>query len=121
MKRAASSPSRVTSSTRRADAPVSGSIPDSFTLFLQTFADGAGRCRASAGPHQSAENSEEPRCRALQDAIDQVTQKFEEAQQEYQDVIADSPDWHKWKGEMIAYANVVALLEDLKSRYVLVC
>jgi hypothetical protein len=56
----------------------------------------------------------------LQDAIDQVTQEFEEAQQEYQSVAANSPDWHKWKGEMIAYANVVALLEDLKSRAVLV-
>jgi hypothetical protein len=55
----------------------------------------------------------------LQDAIDQVSRKFEEAQQEYQGVSTNSPDWHKWKGEMIAYANVVAVLEDLKSRAVL--
>jgi hypothetical protein len=60
------------------------------------------------------------RCRAWQDAIDQFTQKFEEAQQECQGVIANSAVWHKWKGEMIAYANVVALLEDLKSRAALV-
>ena len=39
---------------------------------------------------------------------------------EYQAVTANSRDWHKWKGEMIAYANVVALLEDLKSRAVLI-
>ena len=113
-------PSRVTSSTSRADALVSGSIPDSFSLFLETFVDGAGRCTASAGPRESAEDSEEPRCRALQNAIDQVTRKFEEAQQEYQSAAANSPDWHKWKGEMIAYANAVALLEDLKSRHALV-
>jgi hypothetical protein len=69
---------------------------------------------------ESAKESQEPQCRSLQDAIDQVTQKFEEAQQEYQGVATSSPDWHKWKGEMIAYANVVALLEDLKSRYVLI-
>jgi hypothetical protein len=57
--------------------------------------------------------------RALQSAIDQVTAKFEEAQSEYQLVTANSRDWHKWKGERIAYANVVALLEDLKSHPVL--
>ena len=113
-------PSRVTSSTRRALTPVSCSIPASLILFLETFADGAGRCSAGVGARESARDSEESRCRTLQDAIDQVTQKFEEAQLEYQAVIANSPDWHKWKGEMIAYANVVALLEDLKSRYVLV-
>lgn len=54
--------------------------------------------------------------RALQGAIDQVTERFEEAQCEYHLVTANSRDWHKWKGEMIAYASVVALLEDLKSR-----
>jgi hypothetical protein len=54
--------------------------------------------------------------RALQGAIDAVTERFEEAQREYHVVVANSRDWHKWKGEMIAYANVVALLEDLKSR-----
>jgi hypothetical protein len=56
--------------------------------------------------------------RVLQSAIDQVTAKFEEAQSEYQRVTVNSRDWHKWKGEMIAYANVVALLDDLKSRAV---
>jgi hypothetical protein len=60
------------------------------------------------------------RCRAWQDAIDQFTQKFEETQQECQGVIANSAVWPKWKGEMIAYANVVALLEDLKPRAALV-
>jgi hypothetical protein len=57
-------------------------------------------------------------CRALQGAIDQVTKRFAEAQSEYQLVTANSRVWHKWKGEMIAYANVVALLEDMKSRSV---
>jgi len=56
----------------------------------------------------------------LQNAIDHVTQKFEEAQQECHRVIANSAVWHKCKGEMIAYANVVALLEGLKSRVTLV-
>lgn len=88
--------------------------------FLEMFADGAGPCTAGPGPREDAEDSEEPRCRALQDAIDQITQKFEEARQEYQSAAANSPDWHKWKGEMIAYANSVALLEDLKSRHALV-
>jgi hypothetical protein len=55
----------------------------------------------------------------LQGAIDQVTERFEEAQSECHLVTANSHAWHKWKGEMIAYANVVALLEDLKSRSVL--
>jgi hypothetical protein len=60
------------------------------------------------------------RCCALHDAIDRITRKFEEAQRESHGVIANSAIWHKWKGEMIAYANVVALLEDLKSRAILV-
>ncbi|MCU1242358.1 MAG: hypothetical protein JWO71_3084 [Candidatus Acidoferrum typicum] len=80
------------------------------------FAAGAAYCSAGAGSRDSAKDTEETRCRALQDAIDQVTRKFEEAQQECQGVIANSAVWHKWKGEMIAYANVVAVLEDLKSR-----
>jgi hypothetical protein len=113
-------PSRVTSSTRRAVVPAHCSVADSFTLVLETSAEEPGPCTAGAGPRDNARDSEAPRCRALQDAIHQVTQKFEEAQQEYQGVIANSPAWHKWKGEMIAYANVVAILEDLKSRYVLV-
>jgi hypothetical protein len=58
-------------------------------------------------------------CRALHDAIAEVTRKFEEAQQEYHAVAPQSGEWHKWKGEMIAYANAVALLEGLKSRAVL--
>jgi hypothetical protein len=56
----------------------------------------------------------------LHDAIAEVTEKFEEAQQEYHAVAPHSCEWHKWKGEMIAYANAVALLEGLKSRAVLV-
>jgi hypothetical protein len=56
---------------------------------------------------------------AFQSAIDEVTQRFEEAQLEYQ-CVDDSCERRKWKGEMISYANVIALLEDLKSRSVLV-
>jgi hypothetical protein len=76
--------------------------------------------RERASARESVRERQEPQGRSLQDAIDQVTQKFDEAQQEYQGVAASSPDWHKWKGEMIAYANVVALLEHLKSRYTLI-
>jgi hypothetical protein len=114
---------RGISSNRRAVPPVSaasGANPDSLTLSLDPFADEPGHCSAGPGSRDNIKNSEDLWCRALQDAIDQVTQEFEEAQQEYQSVAANSPDWHKWKGEMIAYANVVALLEDLKSRAVLV-
>jgi hypothetical protein len=116
-------PSSGTSSTRRAFTPASvasGAIADSVALFVDVLAAGAGYCSAGAGSRESTKDYEEARCRALQDAIDQVTQRFEEAQQEYQGVIANSALWHKWKGEMIAYANVVALLEDLKSRAALV-
>lgn len=116
-------PSRVSSPSRRAFAPVSaasGASTDSLKVLLDMFGAQAGHCTAGAGSRESAKDNEEARCRALQDAIDQVTQKFEEAQQEYQGVIANSALWHKWKGEMIAYANVVALLEDLKSRAALV-
>ena len=85
------------------------------------FAAGVGHCTAGAGSRdEGAKDHDEVRCRAFQDAIDHVTQKFEEAQQECQGVIANSAVWHKWKGEMIAYANVVALLEDLKSHAILV-
>jgi hypothetical protein len=101
-------------------SPVSGPIPNSLTLFLDTFADSAARCVAGPGSRESSNDSEDVRGRVLQDAINQVTEKFEEAQQEHQNVVVNSSDWHKWKGEMIAYANVVALLEDLKSRHVLV-
>ena len=117
-------PSRGSSSTRRAFAPVSaasGAIRDSLRLFLDIFAAGAGHCTAGAGRRgESVKDHDEGRCRILQDTIDHVTQKFEEAQQECQGVIAKSAVWHKWKGEMIAYANVVALLEDLKSRAALI-
>jgi hypothetical protein len=92
------------SSTRRAGPPVDaspGEGSNSFALFGE-------------GPIEA-----ELLQRALQGAIDQVTARFDEAQSEYQLVTADSRDWHKWKGEMIAYANVVALLEDLKSHPVL--
>jgi hypothetical protein len=116
-------PSRVISSNRRAVAdisPSSGAAPDSLALFLDASSDRAGQCSAGPGSRESAKDSDGVRCRTLQHAIDQVTQKFEEAQQEYQSVAANSPDSYKWKGEMIAYANAVALLENLKSRYALV-
>jgi hypothetical protein len=115
-------PSRGSFSPRRAAAPTSaasGAISDSLTLVLNAVARGTAHCSAGAGSREGSKDSEEVRCRALQDAIDQVSRKFEEAQQEYQGVSTNSPDWHKWKGEMIAYANVVAVLEDLKSRAVL--
>jgi hypothetical protein len=114
-------PSRVSFPTKRALPRVSQApIPGSLALFLDRFSEGEGECTAGPGSRDSVKDDEDARCRALQNAIDQVTQKFEEAQQEYQSAAANSPDWHKWKGEMIAYANAVALLEDLKSRHALV-
>ena len=110
-------------STRPAVAPVNlnpGVILDLFAL-LGDFSLGEKReCNAGPGSARGPTESHELLCRALQDAIDEVMERFEEAQCEYQAVTANSRDWHKWKGEMIAYANVVALLEDLKSCAVLV-
>jgi hypothetical protein len=55
------------------------------------FAARAGRCTAGAGSRgEGAKDHHEVRCGALQEAIDHVTQKFEEAQQECQGVIANS-------------------------------
>lgn len=116
-------PSPVGFPTKRAlpaVSPASVPNPGSLTLFLDGSSEGEGKCTAGPGFRDGVKGDEESRCRALQDAIDQVTQKFEEARQEYQSATANSPDWHKWKGEMIAYANAVALLEDLKSRHALV-
>ena len=83
-------------------------------------ARGKGECKAAAGrrgsPAVDSSLESQEFCRALQGAIDQVTKRFADAQSEYQLVTANSRVWHKWKGEMIAYANVVALLEDMKSR-----
>jgi hypothetical protein len=110
-------------SSRRGVAPASlnpGVILDLFAL-LRDFSLGEKReCNAGPGSGRGPTESQELLCRALQDAIDEVMEKFAEAQCEYHAVTANSRDWHKWKGEMIAYANVVALLEDLKSRAVLV-
>ena len=110
-------------STRLAVAPVNlnpGAILDLLAL-LGDFSLGEKRqCSAGPGTGRGPTENQELLYRALQDAIDEVTQRFEEAQSEYHAVTANSRDWHKWKGEMIAYANVVALLEDLKSRAVLV-
>ena len=110
-------------SSRRAFAPASlnpGAILDLLAL-LGDFSLGEKRqCSAGPGTGRGPTENQELLYRALQDAIDEVTQRFEEAQSEYHAVTANSRDWHKWKGEMIAYANVVALLEDLKSRAVLV-
>ena len=67
------------------------------------FAAGVRHCTAGAGSRdEGAKDHDEVRCRAFQDAIDHVTQKFEEAQRESHGVIANSAIWHKWKGEMIA-------------------
>ena len=116
-------PSRVGFPTKRALPPVStASVSDSRSLafFLDSSSGADGECAPGRGLRGTVQDDEASRCRALQDAIDQVTRKFEEAQQEYQSAAASSPNWHKWKGEMIAYANAVALLEDLKSRHALV-
>jgi hypothetical protein len=50
---------------------------------------------------------------ALEKTIGDVALKFDEARQELE-AAANERDESKWKGEMIAYANVVALLEMLK-------
>jgi hypothetical protein len=60
-------------------------------------------------------NIEQLLARTLPCAIDEVTARFEEAHYEYRVAAANSHSEHKWKGEMIACANVVALLENLKS------
>lgn len=111
------------SSTRRAGPLVDaspGASSSPFTIFRdEDFSlRGKGECDVGPGRVQGPVEGELLH-RALQSAIDLVTARFEEAQSEYQLVTADSRDWHKWKGEMIAYANVVALLEDLKSHPVL--
>jgi hypothetical protein len=80
---------------------------------------GKNECSAGSGRVHGPIEGHELLYLALQGAVDQVTAKFEEAQHEYQLVTANSRDWHRWKGEMIAWANVVALLEDLRSRPVL--
>ena len=79
--------------------------------------------RPSAGlpPRPDLPNSRGDVCRrAVHHAIDAISQKFDEAQQEYLAVTPLSPEWYKWNGEMTAYANAVALLESLTSRVVLV-
>jgi hypothetical protein len=115
---------RCLSSTRRVGASAAtnpGATSDSLAQFcdLDFFLRGYGECTAGPGRLHSPAESHELLHRALQGAIDQVTERFEEAQSEYQLVTPNSRDGYKWKGEMIAYANVVALLEDLKSRPVL--
>ena len=109
------------SSSRRASGLV-GTNPRVTSDLLAPFYDRyfflRGKCEDNSGPGHlpGPAESHELLQRALQCAIDQVTQRFEEARSEYQLVTANSRDWHKWKGEMIAYANLVALPEDLKSR-----
>jgi hypothetical protein len=115
---------RGTSSTRRADVSVSASpgvVLGSHALSCDNDFSLRGKRECNAGPSRlpGQVQSHELLHRALQGAIDQVTERFEEAQSEYRLVTANSRDGNKWKGEMIAYANVVALLEDLKSRPVL--
>jgi hypothetical protein len=114
---------RGTSSTWRVVTSVAvnpGHISD-VLAFLGDFSfHDTGECNAGPGRGQDSPDNRDALRIALQSAIDQVTQKFEEAQLEYQGVSDASCERHKWKGEMIAYANVVALLENLKSRPVLV-
>jgi hypothetical protein len=52
--------------------------------------------------------------RVLNSAIDEITEKFDQARGECDAFSWDSNDCHKWKGEMIAYANAVGVLERLK-------
>ncbi|HEY4815921.1 MAG TPA: hypothetical protein VIH67_00725 [Candidatus Acidoferrum sp.] len=97
-----------------------GHISDVLALLGDFSFHEAGECNAGPGRGQDPPDNRDALRNALQSAIDQVTQKFEEAQLEYQSVSHHSCERHKWKGEMIAYANVVALLADLKARPVLV-
>jgi hypothetical protein len=115
---------RCSSSTRRVGGSVGtnpGATSDLLVQFYGSdfFLRGYRECIAGPGHLHSPAESHELLHRALQGAIDQVTERFEEAQSEYQLVTPNSRDGYKWKGQMIAYANVVALLEDLKSRPVL--
>jgi hypothetical protein len=114
---------RGTSSTRRAAVPVNAN-PGEYLGLLALLCDrdfslpekerGQEECSAGPGTFLALAGSQE----LLHYTIDRITERFAEAQAEYRLVTANSPDAHKWKGEMIAYANVVALLEDLKSHCV---
>src|SRR2546423_10130341 len=53
--------------------------------------------------------------RALETAIAKITMRFDEALQEYE-TAGKASDESKWKGEMIAYANVVGMLEKLRKQ-----
>src|SRR5258706_16111771 len=110
-------------SSRRGVAPASlnpGVILDLFALFADFSVGEKSECNASPGSGRGPTGSQEMLCRALQSAIDEITQRFEEAKGEYRAVVANSHDCHKWKGEIIAFANLVSILENLKSRAVVV-
>ena len=115
---------RGASSTRQPDVPVNAN-PDAISGSVTLFCDrdssvlANSECSAGASRLRALAERQELLHRALQGAIEQVTERFEEAQYEYRLVTSNSRDGYKWKGEMIAYANVVALLEDLKSHSVL--
>ena len=108
-------------SSSRCAGPLVGASPgvslNSFALFCDRDFSLRGKSECNAGPGgvPSPAEANELLHRALRVAIDRVTAKFEEAQSEYQLVTANSCDRYKRKGQMIAYANVVTLLEDLKS------
>jgi hypothetical protein len=80
----------------------------------------ADNCFASAPARRDSEAfstdiaSSETLHRVLNSAIDEITEKFDQARLECDAFFWDSNDCHKWKGEMIAYANAVAVLERLK-------
>jgi len=98
---------RGTPSTRRAGVSVSanpGATLGSLALFCnRDFSRrGKGECSAGSGRVRGPTESQDLLHSAFQGAINGVTERFEEAQSEYHLVTANSRDWHKWKGEMIA-------------------
>lgn len=85
----------------------------------------ASQCFAGAPVRRDAElvspktAEREALRRVLNSAIDEITEKFDQTRLECDAVPWDPVDRQKWKGEMIAYANAVAVLERLKQLHAL--
>jgi hypothetical protein len=78
----------------------------------QSFAGASVRRDAAAVSPKTAER--EALRRVLNSAIDEITEKFDQTRLECDAVPWDPVDRQRWKGEMIAYAHAIAVLERLK-------
>src|SRR5260370_565207 len=81
------------------------------------FAGASVRRYAEAVSPKTAER--EALRRVLNSAIDEITEKFDQTSLECDAVPWDPVDRQKWKGEMIAYAHTIAVLERLKRLHAL--